>query len=261
VPEEEVFKFNLANFRLVLLNLSLMKSLIKTSGKKLSKKDYIFASVVLFLVFIILLLSMVILVLRSTGIKLNAQNRELGGKVSSLQNDLKDIGQRLSGLSNEETEDETVEARPLERIGLVASPGETSLVLDVPEGWSLLGDNRLVAEGATVFAQSEDIDFLTLSNYKVTRLVEPVNLKSGQTAFIVFIQSSSENRGYLSLSFCNPEVGEACSFKGRDAKFVFILAHGFERDDAFVRDMDFNSADGIKLLTDFRVMVQSLEIS
>jgi hypothetical protein len=53
----------------------------------------------------------------------------------------------------------------------------------------------------------------------------------------------------------------ACSYRGKDGKFVFILGHGFKEGDQFVRDMDFSTAEGIRLLTDFKVMVKSLEIS
>ena len=78
---------------------------------------------------------------------------------------------------------------------------------------------------------------------------------------LIFIKTTEENRGYLSLSFCNPETGSACSFRGKDGKFVFILAHGYEDKDQFVRDMDFNTADGILLLNDFKVMMKSLQLN
>ena len=86
--------------------------------------------------------------------------------------------------------------------------------------------------------QSEDLDLLTIPNYKVDRVVDSFVLESGQPVFLIFIKTTEENRGYLSLSFCNPETGSACSFRGKDGKFVFILAHGYEDKDQFVRDME-----------------------
>jgi hypothetical protein len=239
-----------------------MKSLIAPS-KKLTRREYILVAIIGSLSFFIVLLSLSLLVLRSTGIKLRAENNQLGGKVTNLQNDLREIGENLSGLSSaNEVQEEEVEEVKLNRIGLLASPGETELSLDAPSTWKLLGENRIISDYTTsLLAQSEDVDFLNLSNYKVSRVVEPVSLKSGQNAFIVFIETTSKNKGYLSLSFCNPDVSEPCSFKGRDGKFVFILAHGFEEGDAFVRDMDFNSVKGIKLINEFKAMVKSLEIS
>lgn len=237
-----------------------MRSLIKTS-RKLSKKDYIFIVVVGLLSFIIVLLSLAILVLRSTGLKLRSENVNLDTKVSTLQGDLKDIGQRLSGATGDDETEDSVEQVPLTRNVLIASPGESTLSLDTPAGWVLSSENRIRSGDSVVGAQSEDIDLLTIPNYQVSRTIEAFTLKSGQTVFLVFIRSSDDNQGYLSLSFCNPEVGVPCSFRGADGKYVFILAHGFKDGDEFVRDMDFNTVEGIKLLTDFKVMMRSLEIS
>jgi hypothetical protein len=239
-----------------------MKSLLKPR-RKLNTKDYVLIGIIALLSFMIVLLSLAVLVLRSTGIKLKAENGDLGKKVSSLQNDLKSIGENLSGLSSDKLDEggsNQFEEIKLNRIGILASPGETELSLDASSEWRLLGENRLVTDSATFFAQSEDVDLLTLSNYRVTRIIEPVTVKSGQNAFMVFIESTSSNKGYLSLSFCNPEITAPCSFVGRDGKFVFILAHGFEEGDAFVRDMDFSSVKGIKLITEFKSMMKSLEI-
>lgn len=243
-----------------MLNLSLVKSLVKPHVK-LSKKDLVLLTIIFCLTSLLILSSLSILVLRSTGLKLRAENNDLNSKVGSLQGDLKDIGQRLSGLSSEEVkESEEQKQVVLSRIGLVATPGETSVTVDAPEGWSLVGENRLTNGGATVAVQSEDIDLLTIPNYTVARIIDVYQIKSGQTAFIVFIKTTGENKGYLGLSFCNPETGAACSFKGGDGKFVFILAHGYRERDQFVRDMDFNSVEGIKLLTDFKTMVRGMEV-
>jgi hypothetical protein len=238
-----------------------MQSLIKTS-KKLSKKDYIFIAILALMSFIIVLLSLAILVLRSTGLKLREDNSGLKGKVSTLQGDLKDIGQRLSGISGEVKENDTSKSAPIKltKTSLVATPGESKLSFETPEGWTLAMENRIRSGNTVVGAQSEDIDLLTIPNYQVSRVVESFTLKSGRTVFLVFIRSSDDNQGFLSLSFCNPDVGQACSFRGSDGKYVFILAHGFQDGDQFVRDMDFNTAEGIKLLTDFKVMMKSLEI-
>ena len=144
---------------------------------------------------------------------------------------------------------------------MVATPGETVLNIDIPEGWESVGENRLRHGKTTVAVQSEDLDLLTIPNYKVDRVIDSFVLESGQPVFLIFIKTTEENRGYLSLSFCNPETGSACSFRGKDGKFVFILAHGYEDKDQFVRDMDFNTADGILLLNDFKVMMKSLQLN
>lgn len=237
-----------------------MKSFVKPRNK-LSNRELVMLGAIGFLAAMLAVVSMAFLVLRSTGIKLKTENNQLNGKVSTLQADLQDIGERLSGLSTVKSTDSNQPAPVLNRIGLTATPGETQLSADTPEGWELVGENRLRAGGSTVVVQSEDIDLLTIDNYQVTRVVEPIQTRSGQTAFVVFIKVSSENKGYLSLSFCNPETGAACSYRGGDGKYVFMLAHAIEEGDQFARDMDFNSAEGIKLLTDFKVMMKSLEIS
>lgn len=237
-----------------------MKAFVKPRNK-LSNRELVMLGVIGFLATMLAVVSMAVLILRSTGIKLKTENNQLNGKVSTLQGDLQDIGERLSGLSTVKSTDSNQPVPVLNRIGLTATPGETQLSADTPEGWELVGENRLRAGGSTVVVQSEDIDLLTIDNYQVTRVVEPIQTRSGQTAFVVFIKVSSDNKGYLSLSFCNPETGAACSYRGGDGKYVFILAHAIEEGDQFARDMDFNSAEGIKLLTDFKVMMKSLEIN
>lgn len=236
-----------------------MKSFVKPRNK-LSSRELVFVGIIAFLATMLAVISMAFLILRSTGIKLKVENNELNGKVSGLQGDLKDIGERLSGLSNVSA-DPTDPAPVLNRIGLTAIPGETQLTVDTPEGWELVGQNRLKSGESTVATQSESIDLFTVPNYKVGRTIESFQTRSGQTAFLVFIPVSSENKGYLSVSFCNPETGSACSYRGSDGKYVFVLAHAIKEGDQFARDMDFNSAEGIKLLTDFKVMMKSLEIS
>jgi len=240
-----------------------MKSLLKTR-KPLSKKDIIYLSVILVLACLLILSSLTIIFLRSVGFRLRAEKNELNGKVSTLQTDLKSIGERLSGkaAADEKAKNENSQnqVQALNRIGLIATPGETTLSVDAPTGWELQGENRLRSGGSTVAVQSEEIDLLSLSNYQVSRTVESFTLKSGQTVFLVFIKTTEDNKGYLSLSFCNPDVGLACSFRGRDGKYVFILAHGYKEQDQFVRDMDFNTVEGIKLITDFKTMMKSLEI-
>ncbi len=215
---------------------------------------------------LLVLSSLTILFLRSVGVKLGGDKVELNRKVSSLQYDLRSIGERLSGKAAEDEKakkEKEGQAQPqnLNRIGLIATPSDTALTVDTPAGWELVGENRLKSGGSTVAVQAEDIDLLSISNYQVTRTVESFTLKSGVTVFLVFIKTTDDNKGYLSLSFCNPDVGQACSFRGRDGKYVFILAHGYKEQDQFVRDMDFNTAEGIKLITDFKTMMKSLEIS
>lgn len=240
-----------------------MKSFVKPRNK-LTKRETMLVFVCGILASLLVLVSLAFLILRSTGLKLSSENNELNGKVVSLQDDLKDIGERLSGLSKEEVvsrEGENNSDIVLDRIGITAVPGDTQLTVDTPTGWELVGQNRLKSGESIVSAQSESIDLFTVSNYKVSRTIESFLTKSGQTAFLVFIQVSSENKGYLSVSFCNPETGSACSYRGSDGRYVFVLAHSFKEGDQFVRDMDFNSVEGIKLLTDFKVMMKSLEIS
>lgn len=236
-----------------------MKSFVKPRNK-LSSRELVLIASIAFLATMLAVLSCAFLILRSTGLKLGVENVELNGKVSGLQADLKDIGERLSGLSKTTT-DPTAPAPVLNRIGLTAVPGDTQLTVDTPEGWELVGENRLKSGESTVAVQSESIDLFTVPNYKASRTIESFQTKSGQTAFLVFIQVSSANKGYLGVSFCNPETGSACSYRGDDGKYVFILAHAVKDGDQFVRDMDFNSAEGIKLLTDFKVMMKSLEIN
>lgn len=242
------------------LTLFDMKAFVRPRNK-LSNRELVMLGTIGFLAMMLAVVSMAVLILRSTGLSLKAENGQLSGKVATLQGDLQDIGERLSGLSTDKSADPAEPAPVLNRIGLTATPGDTQLTVDTPEGWELVGENRLRAGGSTVVVQSEEIDLLTIENYQVARVVEPVQTRSGQTAFVVFIKVSSENKGYLSLSFCNPETGAACSYRGADGKYVFMLAHAIEEGDQFARDMDFNSAAGIKLLTDFKVMVKSLEIS
>lgn len=237
-----------------------MKAFVKPRNK-LSNRELVMLGIIGFLAAMLAVVSMAVLILRSTGVQLKVENNELNGKVSSLQSDLRDIGERLSGLSTAKSADPAEPAPILNRIGLTATPGETQLSVDTPEGWELVGENRLKSGESTVAVQSESIDLLTIDNYKVARVVEPVQTRSGQTAFVVFIKVTSENKGYLSLSFCNPDTGAACSYRGADGKYVFILAHAIKEGDQFARDMDFNSVEGIKLLTDFKVMMKSLEIS
>jgi hypothetical protein len=237
-----------------------MKAFVRPRNK-MSNRELIMLGVIAFLATMLAVVSMAVLILRSTGLKLKTENSQLSGKVSTLQGDLQDIGERLSGLSTVKSADPTEPAPVLSRIGLTATPGDTQLTVDTPEGWELVTENRLKSGGSTVTAQSEDIDLLTIDNYKVARVVEPIQLKDGKTAFVVFIKVSSDNKGYLSLSFCNPETGAACSYRGIDGKYVFVLAHAIQEGDQFARDMDFNSAEGIKLLTDFKVMMKSLDIS
>lgn len=237
-----------------------MKAFVKPRNK-LSNRELVMLGAIGFLATMLAVVSMAVLILRSTGLKLKTENNQLSGKVSTLQGDLQDIGERLSGLSAVKSADSTEPAPVLNRIGLTAIPGDTQLSVDTPSGWELIGENRLKSGESTVAVQSEDIDLLTIDNYKVARVVEPIQTKSGQTAFIVFIKVSSDNKGYLSLSFCNPDTGVACSYRGKDGKYVFVLAHAIKEGDQFARDMDFNSAEGIKLLTDFKVMMKSLEIN
>lgn len=237
-----------------------MKAFVKPRNK-LSNRELVLLGIIGFLATMLAVVSMAVLILRSTGLKLKTENNQLSGKVSTLQGDLQDIGERLSGLSTVKSADSTEPAPVLNRIGLTAIPGDTQLSVDTPSGWELIGENRLKSGESTVAVQSEDIDLLTIDNYKVARVVEPIQTKSGQTAFIVFIKVSSDNKGYLSLSFCNPDTGAACSYKGKDGKYVFVLAHAIKEGDQFARDMDFNSAEGIELLTDFKVMMKSLEIN
>ena len=248
-----------------MLNLSkilfFMKSFVKPRNK-LTKRELILVCIIAFLTSLLLLVSLAFLILRSTGLKLRSENTQLGDKVVSLQGDLKDIGERLSGLSSKNSDTASTEpGLVLNRIGLTAVPGDTQLTVDTPEGWELVGQNRLKSRESTVSAQSESIDLFSVPNYKATRTIESFQTRSGQTAFLVFIQVSSENKGYLSVSFCNPETGSACSYRGDDGKYVFVLAHAIKEGDQFVRDMDFNSAEGIKLLTDFKIMMKGLEIS
>ena len=237
-----------------------MKAFVKPRNK-LSNRELVLLGVIGFLATMLAVVSMAVLILRSTGLKLKTENNQLSGKVSTLQGDLQDIGERLSGLSTVKSADSTEPAPVLNRIGLTAIPGDTQLSVDTPSGWELIGENRLKSGESTIAVQSEDIDLLTIDNYKVARVVEPIQTKSGQTAFIVFIKVSSDNKGYLSLSFCNPDTSVACSYRGKDGKYVFVLAHAIKEGDQFARDMDFNSAEGIKLLTDFKVMMKSLEIN
>ena len=238
-----------------------MKSFVKPRNK-LTKREIVLVSICAFLASLLVVISLSFLILRSTGLKLRTENNNLNVKVVNLQGDLKDIGERLSGLSDKKVSNTDTNNSPvLNRIGITAVPGDTQLTVDTPSGWELIGQNRLKSGESTVSAQSESIDLFTVSNYKATRTIESFLTKSGQTAFLVFIQVSSENKGYLSVSFCNPETGSACSHRGSDGKYVFILAHAIKEGDQFVRDMDFNSVEGIKLLTDFKVMMKSLEIS
>lgn len=236
-----------------------MKSFVKPRNK-LSQRELVMIGIIGFMAGMLVVVSLAFLILRSTGVKLKTENTELSGKVSSLQGDLKDIGERLSGLSKTGTTDPNTTTPVLNRIGLTATPGDTQLTVDTPEGWELVGENRLKSGESTVAVQSESIDLFTVPNYKATRTIESFQTKSGQTAFFVFIQVSSENKGYLSISFCNPETGSACSYRGSDGKYVFVLAHAVKEGDQFARDMDFNSVEGIKLLTDFKIMMKSLEI-
>ena len=240
-----------------------MKRLIRT-GRKLRKTEVVGIYGLLFLGLVIGLCVVLILGLRESNKNLSLEKDALGGKISSLQGDLRDIGERLSGKVVQKEDDkqqEVAQAPVLKRVGLIATPGETALSVEVPEGWELLGENRLRNGGATVVVQSEDIDLLNIPNYQVSRVVDSFILSSGQSVFLVFIKSTEDNRGYLGVSFCNPDVMAACSYRGKDGKFVFILGHGFKEGDQFVRDMDFSTAEGIRLLTDFKVMVKSLEIS
>lgn len=236
-----------------------MKAFVKPRDK-LNNRELLMLGVIAFLAIMLAVVSMAVLILRSTGVRLKTENNQLNGKVSGLQGDLQDIGERLSGLSTVKSSDQSKPNPILNRIGLTAIPGDTQLNVDAPEGWELVGENRLKSGESTVAVQSEDIDLLTIDNYKVARVVEPIQTKSGETAFIVFIKVTSDNKGYLSLSFCNPDTSAACSYRGKDGKYVFVLAHAVKEGDQFARDMDFNSAEGIKLLTDFKVMMKSLEI-
>lgn len=236
-----------------------MKSFVKPRNK-LSGRELFLVGLIALLATILVIISTAFLVLRSTGMRLRAENSQLSGKVSGLQSDLKDIGERLSGLSKAQV-DSGSPTKTLNRIGLTATPGETQLTVDTPEGWELVGQNRLKLGESTVAVQSQDIDLFTVSNYKVGRTVESFQIKSGQTAFLVFIPVSSESKGYLGLSFCNPETGAPCSYRGGDGKYVFVMAHAIKEGDQFARDMDFNTVEGIKLLTDFKLMMKSLEIS
>lgn len=240
-----------------------MKRLLKT-GRRLRKPELIALYALLLCFLVIGLCTVVILSLRESNKKLSLEKGELGGKVSSLQADLRDIGERLSGKTTQkeaEKKEDAGQAPALKRIGLIATPGETGLSVESPDGWELVGENRLRNGGATVVVQSEDIDLLNIPNYQVARVVDSYILASGQSVFVVFIKTTEDNRGYLGVSFCNPDVMAACSYRGKDGKFVFILGHGFKEGDQFVRDMDFSTAEGIRLLTDFKVMVKSLEIS
>lgn len=236
-----------------------MKSFVKPRNK-FSSRELFLVGVIALLATMLVIISAAFLILRSTGVRLRAQNDQLSGKVSGLQGDLKDIGERLSGLSKAQV-DSGSSAPTLNRIGLTATPGETQLAVDTPEGWELVGQNRLKLGESTVAVQSQDIDLFTVPNYKVGRTVESFQIKSGQTAFLVFIPVSSESKGYLGLSFCNPETGSPCSYRGADGKYVFVMAHAIKEGDQFARDMDFNTVEGIKLLTDFKLMMKSLEIS
>jgi hypothetical protein len=241
-----------------------MKKLVFTRPK-LRKRDIVSMYTLLVLgLFVVLSITSIVLLRRSAQ-KLNADNEALSGKVASLQGDLREIGESLSGKTKSTDQVELAtgqtEVPILNRIGLIATPGETAISVDTLAGWELVGENRLRKGGATVAVQSEDIDLLKIPNYQVSRIVESFTLRSGLTAFLVFIKTTEDNKGYLSVSFCNPDIGAACSFKGKDGKFVFILAHGYKEQDQFVRDMDFNTVEGIKLLGDFKVMLGSMEIS
>ncbi|MDQ5913402.1 MAG: hypothetical protein QG623_20 [Patescibacteria group bacterium] len=243
------------------LSIIVMKAFLKPSIK-LTKRELVGLAIISMLTFSLILVSMMVLVLRSTGVNLKEENRALDTKVSSLQGDLRSIGEKLSGIANEADDTGPATAvTPLTKNVLIATPGESTLSLDTPAGWVLSSENRLRSGDSAVGAQSEDIDLLTIPNYQVTRVVESFTIKSGQAVFLVFIRSSDDNQGYLSLSFCNPDIGTPCSFRGADGKYVFILGHGYQDGDQFVRDMDFNTAEGIKLITDFKVMMKSLEIS
>ncbi len=239
-----------------------MKKLINT-GRRWRKSELIGLYLILFCCLLIGLSAVVVIGLRRSNKKLSLEKDELSGKISLLQGDLRDIGERLSGKPVKQDEQKQAEGQApvLKRIGLIATPGETALSVEVTDGWELLGENRLRNGGATVVVQSEDIDLLSIPNYQVARVVDSFILNSGQSVFVVFIRSTEDSRGYLGVSFCNPEVTAACSFRGSDGKFVFILAHGYKEGDQFVRDMDFSTAEGIRLLTDFKGMVKSLEIS
>lgn len=243
-----------------------MKALIKTQ-KKPTRREVMSMVATLVLLIVLTISGLVMGSLKKANTNLERSKDELGLKVSTLQKDLEDIGKTLSGLKvkNESAKSEdgsgASESSNLKRVSVIAVPGETVLNLEVPEGWESVSENRLKHEKSTIAVQSEDLDLLTIPNYQVDRVVDSFVLESGQPVFLVFIKTTEENRGYLSLSFCNPETGAPCSYRGQDGKYVFILAHGYEDRDQFVRDMDFNTAEGIKLLNDFKVMMKSLRLS
>lgn len=240
-----------------------MKKLINT-GRKLRKIEVVGIYGLILCVLLISLCGVAIAGLKDSNKKLNSDKEVLNGKISTLQGDLRDIGERLSGKTQQQAEEKQQESGKvavLKRIGLIATPGETGLSVEVPDGWQLEGENKLRNGASVVVVQSEDIDLLSIPNYQISRVVDSFILADGRSVFLVFIRSSDDNRGYLSLSFCNPDVMAPCSFRGKDGKFVFILAHGFKEGDQFVRDMDFSTAEGIRLLTDFKEMVKSLELS
>jgi hypothetical protein len=249
-----------------MLNLRVMRALIKTQ-KRPSRRELILMVAVFGLLSFLSISALIIGAQKKTNRDLKKAGAESELKVADLQKDLENIGKTLSGLKikNEGAENEggvqAPETSNLRRIAMVATPGETVLNIDIPEGWESVGENRLRHGKTTVAVQSEDLDLLTIPNYKVDRVIDSFVLKSGQPVFLIFIKTTEENRGYLSLSFCNPETGSACSYRGKDGKFVFILAHGYEDKDQFVRDMDFNTADGILLLNDFKVMMKSLQLN
>lgn len=229
-------------------------------SKKLSPKakGLLMAGGFWLFIFVLLVVSLLAVSRENKALKDNVQN--LKTEVGELKSSLQDAGERLAfGDGPEAAEKE--EVKPVNRIGLVATPGETRLTVSTPDGWALSGENKLKSGELVVLVQSEEIDLLTLDNYKVTRVVDSFTLSGGQTAFVTFIRTSSGNQGYLGLSFCNPDVGAACSYKGIDGKFVFVLAHSFKEGDQFLRDVDFDSEEGVRLLESFKIMMRSLEIS
>jgi hypothetical protein len=243
-----------------------MKRILK-ERKKLGKKGKATVGLVLVLMTLLVIGLVDTFVTSRQNRDLESKNAELEAKVNSLQESLRRLSEEArvardsmvrpssnSGGTNDGS------SEVLARMGLIASPSETRVMVDAPAGWELTGENTLKKGGVVMGVQSEDIDLFSVSSYSKTKLLDTFNLPSGQTVYLVMIQPLESNSGYLSLSSCNPEVGPACSFKSIDGKFIFILAHSYQTGDQFVRETDFNSNEGANLIKDFKVMMRSLEI-
>ena len=243
-----------------------MKSLFR-QHHKLTKREKVSLSLALLL---LLLFSIGIFDIFGTSRKnkqLREANTQLEQKVTALQSDLERLSKEVGDSKNEITGQVNMaannEAPKLSTLSVTVPETNLKIDLETTEGWELASENKLSKKDARVAFQADEIDLLALQNYKVGKVIDSYTLKSGKVAYLVFIPQGSANNqtsGYLSVSFCNPDLSTPCSYKDENGKFIFILAHAYQEGDQFVRDMDFNSPSGNMLLSDFKVMVQSLSL-